>query len=254
MPRRRGAAAALIFIGLAATLALGAGVRAEARLRLACNDFPPHKIEKPGPDGRLGFDVDIVTEALRRAGWAVDIAYLPWKRALELAVRGEVDGLCSCSYTPEREAALLFSDELGAVSVGLFARDTVTLDGIDKIGDLKGRRVAVVGGYNLEGEIDKAGAFVQATSTDKTALEMLIAGNIDLLYGYELTTRHFMQFENLAHPIRYREMRRNPYYFCITRLLPGSAQAMADFNRGLAEMSADGAIARILARYKVEFR
>lgn len=253
MSRRWGLLAVSALLVFAALLS-GAAVQAATRLRLACNDFPPHKIEKPGEDGRLGFDVDIITEALRRAGWAVDIAYLPWKRALELAIRGEVDGLCSCSYTPEREAALLFSEELGAVSVGLFARDGAALDGITQIADLKGRRVAVVGGYNLEGELDKAGALVQATSTDQNALEMLVGGNIDLLYGYELTTRHFIQGEKLIHPIQYREMRRNPYYFCITRLLPGGKAAMADFNRGLAQMSEDGSIGQILARYGVRFR
>ena len=112
----------------------------------------------------------------------------------------------------------------------------------------------MVGGYNLEGELNKAGVLVEATSSDKNALEMLLGGNIDLLYAYELTTRHFMHGENLIKPIEYREIRRNPYYFCITRVLPGGKQAMAAFNRGLAEMAKDGSIGRILDRYHVKFR
>ena len=251
---RRSRVLAVTILTLLAALLTGAGVHAAGKLRVACNDFPPHKIEKPGADGRLGFDVDIITEALRRAEWSVDIIYLPWKRALELATRGEVDGLCSCSYVKEREATLLFSDELGAVSVGLFARDQAALNGVAKIADLKGRKVAVVGGYNLEGELEAAGAVVQATSSDKNALDMLVGGNIDLLYGYELTTRHFMGAEAQGIVVDYREMHRNPYYFCITRALPGAEQAMADFNRGLAAMGNDGAIARILANYNVKFR
>ena len=254
MPRRPASLILSAAILLIVVLSIGAGVQAAAKLRLACNDFPPHKIETPGLDGRLGFDVDIITEALRRAGRSVDIIYLPWKRALEFAMRGEVDGLCSCSYVKEREASLLFSDELGAVSVGLFARDVTALSGVDEIADLKGRRVAVVGGYNLEGQLEAAGAVVEATSTDKNALDMLLGGNIDLLYGYELTTRHFMGAEAEDIVVDYREMQRNPYYFCITRALPGAGQAMADFNRGLADMSKDGSIDAILARYDVKFR
>lgn len=251
MPRRN-----LIVLGAALLTAgvLAVGAWANANLHLACNDFPPHKIETPGADGLRGFDVDIIDEALHRTGWSAEFSFLPWKRALEFAMRGDVDGLCSCSHTPEREATLLFSNELGAVSVGLFARDATALAGISKVADLKGRKVAVVGGYNLEGELSDAGATVLAASGDKNALDMLVGGNIDLLYGYELTTRHFMRSEKPDTAVEYLEMHRNPYYFCLSRQMPQAEQAMADFNRGLAEMAKDGSIARILARYHVMFR
>ncbi len=117
---------------------------------------------------------------------------MPWKRALELVERGDYDGLCSCSWIKAREDKLLFSDELGAVSVGLFARSEEALAGIGSVDDLKGRKVATVGGYNLESELITAGAVVEATSSDKNALDMLVGGNIDLLYAYELTTEHLI--------------------------------------------------------------
>lgn len=222
-------------------------------LRLTCNDFPPHKIEHPGADAQRGFDIDIISEAFRRKGWSLEIAFLPWKRALEFATRDEYDGLCSCSRTPEREATLLFSDEIGAVSVGLFALSPAALEGVSGLSDLKDRRVAVVGGYNLEAELEAAGAKVSAASTDKRALEMLLHGNIDLLYAFELPTRHFMRTRTLIKQIEYREVRRNPYYLCLSRASPRSEQAMADFNSALAEMKVDKTMRRILRRYKVEF-
>lgn len=179
---------------------------------------------------------------------------MPWKRALELAERGEYDGLCSCSYTKEREAKLLFSDELGAVSVGLFARSADALDGIAAVADLKDRKVVTVGGYNLEGELITAGARVEATASDKNALDMLVGGNVDLLYGYELTTKHFIASDPRSSTIVYKEVRRNPYYFCLSRAMPGADAAMRDFNRSLKDMAADGSVKRILERYRVEFR
>jgi polar amino acid transport system substrate-binding protein len=238
-------------------IAFGAGADASAAqssLRLACNDFPPHKIERPGIDGRAGFDVDIIGEALKRLGWSIEISYMPWKRALEMTERGDYDGLCSCSYIKEREAKLLFSDELGAVSVGLFARSEATLAGISSVADLKGRKVATVGGYNLESELIKAGAAVEATSSDKNALDMLVAGNADLLYGYELTTKHFIASDPRSSSIVYQEVRRNPYYFCLSRSMPEADAAMQGFNRSLSEMTQDGSIQRILDRYHVTFR
>src|SRR5689334_15758916 len=46
--------------------------RAEAEpqepLHFTCNDFPPHKIEHMGANQQRGFDIDIISEAFRRAG------------------------------------------------------------------------------------------------------------------------------------------------------------------------------------------
>jgi polar amino acid transport system substrate-binding protein len=242
-------------VGLA--LALGTGITGQADehgVRLACNNFPPHKIEQPADDGHAGFDIDIVSEALKRIGRSTETSFMPWKRALELAERGEYDGLCSCSHTKEREAKLLFSDELGAVSVGLFARSEDTLAGIGAVADLKDRKVVTVGGYNLEAELITAGAQVEATASDKNALDMLVAGNVDLLYGYELTTKHFIASDPRSSSIAYREIGRNPYYFCLSRAMPAAAAAMQGFNRSLKDMAADGSVQRILDRYHVTFR
>ena len=226
----------------------------QSTLRLACNDFPPHKIEHRADDGLAGFDVDIVGEALKRSGWSSQISYMPWKRALEMAGRGDFDGLCSCSHTKEREAKLLFSDQLGVVSVGLFARSEEALAGISSIADIRHRKVVTVDGYNLESELLQAGAAVEATSNDKNALDMLVVGHVELLYGYRLTTQHLIGSARRTTSIVYQEIRRNPYYFCLSRSLPGAADAMKAFNRSLSDMTQDGSIQRILDRYHVSFQ
>ena len=250
---------AVFVLGLIGVI-FGAGVwitdapAAQSTLRLACNDFPPHKIEHRGDDGLAGFDVDIIGEALNRSGWSSDISYMPWKRALEMTARGDFDGLCSCSHTKEREAKLLFSDQLGAVSVGLFARSEEALAGIASVADLEHRKVVTVSGYNLESELVQAGAAVETTSNDKNALDMLVGGHVDLLYGYRLTTQHFIGSARRSSSIVYQEMRRNPYYFCLNRSMPGAATAMRAFNRSLSEMTQDGSIRRILDQYHVDFQ
>lgn len=250
--------ARLLFVLAGLTVAVAALFsRAEAEetqpLRFTCNDFPPHKIERVGSNEQRGFDIDIITEAFRRTGWTVEISYMPWKRALEFSTRDQFDGLCTCSYTAEREATLMFSDEVFAVSVGLFAIDPAALTGVTGLADLKDRRVGVVGGYNLESELQAAGAKVSAASDDKRALEMLLHGNVDLLYAYELPTRHFMRTRTLIKQIEYREIGSNPYYMCLNRKSARSAQAMTDFNRALAEMKTDKTMKRILRRYRIEY-
>jgi polar amino acid transport system substrate-binding protein len=252
--RFAGLIAGLAGLAFGAAASISGGQAADSGLRLACNDFPPHKIEHPGDDGLAGFDVDIVAEALERIGRSAQVSYMPWKRALELVERGDYDGLCSCSYMKAREEKLLFSQELGAVSVGLFARSDDAFASIASVDDLKGRKVATVGGYNLESELVTAGAEVQPTSSDKSALDMLVGGNIDLLYAYQLTTEYLIASDPRSNSIAYREIRRNPYYFCLNRAMPGSRAAMEGFNRSLSEMAKDGSIKRILDRYHVEFR
>ena len=251
----RGTRLLIGLVGLALALGTALAGRAEEHgVRLACNNFPPHKIERPGDDGLAGFDVDIVGEALKRVGWSTEVSFMPWKRALELAERGQYDGLCSCSHTKEREAKLLFSEELGAVSVGLVARSEDAFAGVASVADLKGRKVVTVGGYNLEAELVTAGAQVEATASDKNALDMLVGGNVDLLYGYELTTKHFVASDPRSSAIASREIRRNPYYFCLSRAMPGADAAMKGFNRSLKNMAADGSVQRILDHYHVTFR
>jgi hypothetical protein len=73
--------------------------------------------------------------------------------------------------------------------------------------------VATVGGYNLESELISAGAVVEATSSDKNALDMLVGGNVDLIYAYELTTKHFNASDPLSSAIAYKEIRRKPLLF-----------------------------------------
>src|SRR5688572_29953881 len=55
----------LALLGVA-LLAGGVTAGGQPTLRLACNDFPPHKIEAPGADGMRGFDIDIIAGALKR--------------------------------------------------------------------------------------------------------------------------------------------------------------------------------------------
>ena len=81
-------------------------VRAENSALFACNEFPPYKMKKSA-SGLPGFDVEFLKESFKRVGISLDIHYMPWKRALEQARKGEVNGVCSCSRTPEREKDFL---------------------------------------------------------------------------------------------------------------------------------------------------
>src|SRR5260221_2835323 len=137
---------------------------ADEAVHLACNDFPPLKIEHPGSNGLPGSDVDLLRELFRRADVPLHISYLPWKRAFAAAQEGQVNGLCSCSYAADRDADFLFSDEIGRVSVGIYSlrqsQDaSLDVNSLQTLKDaaLSGKTIGVVDGYAFEGDIDHYG-------------------------------------------------------------------------------------------------
>lgn len=221
-----------------------AGPATAETLRFACNPFPPHKIADPG-EGREGFDIEILRAAL--AGDTVEISFYPWRRALALAEDGTVDGLCSCSYLAEREAAFVFSTEIGNVSVGLFAlADDRPMPNDGRA--LRGLTVGAVAGYNLTSELLDFGAVPAEAPDDAGAVAMLKARRFAYLYGYRDTVRWFAgQQENL----RYVELRPNPYYTCFSRKAGDAPARAARFDEAFRRLEQDGTITAIRARYGV---
>lgn len=239
-----------------------AGVHADQLVHLACNDFPPLKIEHPGSNGLAGSDVDLLRELFRRTGVPLEISYLPWKRAFAAAQDGRVDGLCSCSYAADREADFLFSDEIGRVSVGIFSlaqSGGAAPSAVDSLQALKqaglsGKTIGVVGGYALEEDIDKVGIPRDLASDDERALDMLTRRRYDYLYSYEAPIKFLVRYPRpgqAATPqVAYREIRGSPYFLCLSRKVAGSDRLLGALNKALAGMHKDGTIDRILDQYR----
>ncbi len=104
--------------------------------------WPPHFIVRPG-EAPTGFAVEIIEAVAARAGYSVSYRVSPTvKEAFDIAVAGEVDVIPSVGVIEERRKLLSFTDPVETFAVGLFVReDTQDIQGV---GDLAGRRVAVV--------------------------------------------------------------------------------------------------------------
>ncbi|HVJ42724.1 MAG TPA: transporter substrate-binding domain-containing protein [Dongiaceae bacterium] len=251
----------LILAAFACFVSLAPGVaRADQAVTLACNNFPPLKIEHPGSDGLPGSDVDLLRALFQRADVPLEISYVPWKRAFAAAQEGRVDGLCSCSYAADRTADFLFSDEIGSISTGVF-----TLKGnepktpIETLQSLKplalfGQAVGVVDGYALKEDLDAIGIPGDLASDDSRALEMLARRRYRFLYSYEAPIKFLVKYplsDSPAPPqLSYQEIRARPYYLCLSRKMAHGSELLGRLNAVLAEMRKDGTIARILDRYR----
>ncbi len=203
------------------------------------------------PSGLPGFDVEFLREAFDRVGIPLEIQYMPWKRALDTAKKGEVSGVCSCSYTKEREAYLLFSEPLGKASSGLFSLASQNFEEVQGLEEVGKRSVGAINGYNLIKKLEAAK--VQRTfelSSEKQGLQMLLKGRIDFYYSYEAPARYYLSQLQDAQKVKYQELSSTDYYSCFSKPAPGSAELLKKFNRGLAEIKADGTYDAILKKYR----
>lgn len=239
-------ATAVAFFFLQSSLAQTAGKQNRV---FACNDFPPQKIEKPA-DNLPGYDVEILTQALDRSGFSAKIDYYSWKRAKRSAENGDVDGLCSCSYRPEREEHFLFTDSIGYVSTGIYTKADYSGPNITMINDLKGKLVGVVSGYNLEAELINQDIEITSANKEINAIRMIEADRFDYFYSFQSTADFFLSRQNKQSSMKFHPINTNPYYICVSKKADSAEDLVLKINAALRRMRADQTIDNIMAKYR----
>ncbi len=220
---------------------------------LACNPFPPSKI---AADAALpGYDIEILRAAFATRNITLITPFYPWRRAYFLARTGQVDGLCSCSYLPEREEDLFYSYLLGHVRVAFYAMGENALTSIEKIADARNMIVGVVNGYSLEVTARHAGLDVLVVNSEATLLDMLLSRRIDAALSYKAPMEY--ELHNSEHnfsgagQIYFKVISNNPYYSCISRKAKDPKALLTELNNGLVTIRENGLFEKILARYGV---
>lgn len=216
---------------------------------MACNPFPPAKIANVSD--RPGYDVEILRAAFEVSHIHMQTPFYPWKRAYLLAREGRVDGLCSCSYTPEREQDMIYSDELGRIRIGLFAVSDRVLKPIERLDQARGMTIGVVNGYNLEQIARAAGLDVVPVTDEQILLAMLANNRIDAIYSF----RDPIVAANKARPnplnISFHQTSEAPYFSCISRKARAAQWLIDRLNLGLQTVRANGIYDAILEKYGV---
>ncbi|AUG51389.1 substrate-binding periplasmic protein [Thalassospira marina] len=243
-------------IGLLATIlfcAAGISARADDKPRrsvtMACNPFPPSKIDSDG--AMPGYDVEILRAAFAVGNIAVHTPFYPWKRAYLLAEEGRVDGLCSCSYTVERERDMLYSAELGRVRIGLFSIAGHVPQHITELAGARNFRVGVVGGYTLQKAAEEAGLSVTTATSEQILLGMLYNNRIDMIYSFREPVLVAQKDRNMPFALEYHELSQAPYYSCISRKVDDAYSLLETLNRGINTIRANGVYHSILEKYGV---
>ena len=140
---------------------------AQARdMRFVTEPFPPYTYAS---DGRAaGPMVDVLLTACARLAWRCDIEVLPWRRALGMAQRGEVEGIFTVVDSPERRQYFHVSPPVIEGRYMLFARAG---NGLQYTGDAQVLAGRTIGAYGPSATALTLEALVENVPRVRTEIE-----------------------------------------------------------------------------------
>ncbi|TLX60764.1 amino acid ABC transporter substrate-binding protein [Stutzerimonas nosocomialis] len=230
---------------------LVAGPASAQPLRLAASPWPPYTDQRlPGN----GLAVELVTTALRRAGYEVEYVEVPWSRVMHGLVRGDYD-LTSAWYSPKRLGFAAFSRPYLNNRLRWVVRRGSAID-YDGLHSLHPYRIGLSRGYAYSPELEQDAALERVEVADfVSAARMLSAGRIDLTLEDEQVVRHHLRNELRLVREAY-EMLPTPYSenglsLLVRRGHPRCDEIVQAFDREIARMQADGSYRAIFNQFGV---
>jgi PAS domain S-box-containing protein len=211
-------------------------------------DYPPFSIVDAAGNAD-GFSVELLRAALAAMGRKVSFRIGPWSDVRGLLERGDVQVLPLVGRTPEREALFDFTFPYMTLHGAIVVRKDT--EGIDNLGDLKERRVAVMKSDNAEEFLRRKerGIRIQTTPTFEDAMRELSEGRHDAVVIQRLVALRLieeMNLENLKVISRPIESFRQDFCFAVRE---GNREMLALLNEGLALIIADGTYRRLHAKW-----
>ena len=237
-----------IFV-LAVSLCAGSAIAGEA-LRFVGDVRPP--LAMSADNGTVvGMAADLTREVFSRIGVPPELHLFPWRRALSLAERGEVDGLMLVLRTPDRERYLAFSDPVVSLVASFYYNPSnFEQPKVRDLEDLQGRVIGLVSGHSYGDAMDRyfQGDMcrVMPAYTLEENVRRLVDGRVDLIISQESGVEDVLA--------RYPAFRSNVrrccslgsyvYRMAFSRSSPHVA-LLPRVNEALAAMRQDGSIDRI---------
>lgn len=252
---------ALILLLTCLSCTAAAAEPARSSVRLATLEWPPYVgAELPGQ----GYAAEAVRLACARSGIGVRYDFMPWARALLLAQRGDVDGVLPEYNNAERERQFLFSAPFPGGPVGLYKRrgDTIAYahdpaDDLDAaLRSIAGHRIGTVRDYINNETFDHADYLEREEAvSDSVNLRKLQHRRIDLVFIDRWVAEYLLRSDPLLERGTL-EMMQPPIaepalHVAWSRKSARAATARAACDKGMAELVADGTLARLRQRHGV---
>ncbi|HVH28471.1 MAG TPA: transporter substrate-binding domain-containing protein [Vicinamibacterales bacterium] len=207
------------------------------QLRLVSTAWPPFTNEP----GRPRFALDLVEAALHRIGLRTSTTIVEAARFTS-SLLNDFDGSGAVWRDDERERVLLFSQpylENRLILVGRTGADVSAA----ALGDLKGKRIAIVEGYSYGEAVDRAGPTFVRSRSEEDSLALLLGGSVDYTLMDDLVVQYIV--DNYAKEAQTRlalgskPLVTRPLYFAVRRTRPDAQAIINRFNAQLRGMIAD---------------
>ncbi|WP_271411189.1 substrate-binding periplasmic protein [Pseudomonas sp. Q1-7] len=196
----------------------------------------------------------IVEEAFALEGVQVHWEFYPWARSMYLAERGERAGTAVWLRSPERERTFYISDPVIESTYYLFHRKDRPLDW-RQVADLKGLRLGGAIGYDYGTAFQRAelGGQIQVKrlSNEEQGMRMVLAGRLDAfpmdkVVAFSLLNDRFSSAERARLSFHPLPLRSDGLHLMLSREVPGNAELIVRFNKGLARLRESGKVAQYL--------
>jgi len=229
-----------------------AEVQKAGKLTIATSpDFPP--FETLGANGAVeGIEIDVMQLICEELGVELVIEQLDFDSVLPGVQSGKYDaGVSGISVTPKREKNTLFTQPYC-----LAAQAIVVLNGspIQSKADLEGKKIAVQTGTTAESFAMENGYTIQSFAANNDAQSALLTGKVDAWVIDDLTAADMVKAYNAENPdalvILDEALTTEPYAFAFAF---GSETLVAEINKVLDELLANGTIADIFAKYEAPY-
>ncbi len=214
-------------------------------LSLVSTAWPPFT----NAPGQPRFALDLVESALGRIGLTAETTIVSAAEGTPSLLAGKVDGSAAAWRDPERERVLMFSQpylENRLVLVGRYGADVSA----KALGDLKGKRLAIVEGYSYGDAIDSAGPVLVRSSGEEDSLSQLLKGTVEYTLMDPLVVQyivsHYPKEAGTRLQIGSTPLLRRELYLAVRRTRADAESIITRFNAQLRGMIADRTYHRLL--------
>jgi polar amino acid transport system substrate-binding protein len=201
---------------------------------------------------RKGLATEIVSEALSRAGYQLEISIKPWRRVLAEAEKGVVDVLIGLWFNEQRAKNFYYSEPyyLNKINFVTLKSQAFTYQSLNEI---KTRTIGVRKGASFGSDFDQA-SYLNKVSTlnSMSMLKMLALGRFEIGIDDRLILSRLMQKEpDLSAQLSMIEpsYTERALHMAVVKSLPGHRTIVDAFNRELAKMKQQGRLKEIIDSY-----
>jgi polar amino acid transport system substrate-binding protein len=218
-------------------------------LKLITENYPPYNFQEG--EEISGLNTEILQATMKKAGIATSFSLLPWARALVLAEREASTCVYSAIRTPERENAYQWISPLIVDRIALFALANRNLH-LHNIEEARNYRVGSYPGSMANNFLRAHQIEPDEAPSDDANLAKLELGRIDFWVASTRDEKYLARISGRANKLAkafiFPKVFKTKMYLACNKGI--SNYTVARLNAVLAELKANGTIAKILRKYE----